>query len=97
MNFVTVLIAIPATVLVIAGLAIIRGLVVSYMWGWFMVPIFALPEISIVPAIGIAMTLSYLIKGLPEVKKEEWKEILLRNALGPLSVLSVGYIVHLFM
>lgn len=40
--------------------AIMKGWALSVMWGWFIVPLFKLPAMSIPQAIGIGMIVSYL-------------------------------------
>lgn len=49
---------IAVALFIIALSALIRGFVISVMWGWFIVPVFGLPELSIVQAIGVAMVIS---------------------------------------
>jgi hypothetical protein len=50
---------------------ILDGWVLSILWGWFMVPVFHLPPLTIVPAIGIALTIGFLIKKAPRSVGEE--------------------------
>lgn len=45
--------------LVIVGL-FINGWAISTMWGWFVVPIFALPSLTIAQAVGVSCLLSLL-------------------------------------
>jgi len=68
------------------------------------VPTFGLPELSVVPAIGIAMVVSYLTHQYSGTKKdndESFGETILKGAmlaiLKPSFALFFGYIVHLFM
>ncbi|MBU4347936.1 hypothetical protein KJ671_00275 [Patescibacteria group bacterium] len=39
---------------------ILRGYVLSVLWGWFIVPVFHLPELTLAVAIGIAMIMSII-------------------------------------
>ncbi len=36
------------------------GYVLSILWGWFLVPVFAVPVLSVPAAIGVALVVSYL-------------------------------------
>lgn len=51
--------------------AICSGYVLSILWGWFIVSTFNLPQLSVAPAIGLVMVISYLTKPLPESKKKK--------------------------
>lgn len=51
--------------------AILDGWVLSILWGWFMVPVFHLPPITIVPAIGIVLTIGFLTQKTPRPVPEE--------------------------
>ena len=84
--------------------AILNGYVLTILWGWFIIPTFHLPPLSIPAAIGIAMVASYLThQYAPDVEEKERStgEKILRTALTivlrPVSVLGIGYIVHLYM
>lgn len=83
---------------------ILRGYVLSIMWGWFMVPTLGLPKLSIVQAIGIAAVISFLTyqDNSGTVKKqrsasEAFTEALVIAACYPLVVLLFGWVVHLYM
>lgn len=93
-----------ATLMVISS--IFNGYALSVLWGWFVVPVFHLPELSIVPAIGIAMVVSYLTyqENNCEKEKEErgsFGEVIMLGTMAaiikPLFALFFGWIVHLFM
>ena len=53
------IIGLPA---LIALSSIFNGYALKVLWGWFVVPIFNLPQLSIPAAIGIAMVVGYLTK-----------------------------------
>ncbi|TSC81867.1 MAG: hypothetical protein G01um101420_780 [Parcubacteria group bacterium Gr01-1014_20] len=42
--------------------SLLRGWVLSILWGWFMVPTFGLPELGVVPAIGMMFTITFLFQ-----------------------------------
>ena len=94
---ITFLGTITALVLVL----IARGISLSFLWDWFVASTFNIPTISIVQAIGIALTIR-LFSGIGEVdtdKKPDWKKFLKDLPVlifFPLAVLGIGYIIKLF-
>lgn len=42
--------------------SILRGWVLSILWGWFMVPTFGLPELGVLPAVGMMFTITFLFQ-----------------------------------
>jgi hypothetical protein len=42
------------------GLTLIRGLVLQALWGWFIVTTFALPDLTLVQALGLSLVVSFL-------------------------------------
>jgi hypothetical protein len=99
------LLIIGASVVNIFLWAIWSGYVLSVIWGWFVVPAFHMPYITIPVAIGLCMITRMLTVTTPEQKKElsskEAMDALIYSFafdfLFPLFVLGVGYIAHLFM
>lgn len=80
--------------------AILGGWALSVTWGWFMVPVFGLPELSIVPAMGIALVIGYLTKSSGSSNKEGGEAIIegiVHTFVGPLLVVGIGWIILQFM
>jgi len=84
--------------------SILNGYVLSVLWGWFIVPVFNLPTLTAVSAIGIAMVVSYLTYQYNESDEDDNKSFGEKLAkpiaiaiLRPLFALFFGWIVHLFM
>jgi len=85
-------------------LIVIQGWVISTLWGWFIVPTFGLPELTIPIAMGIAMILSItnprsakIIKSIKEKKeKAEMIEEITVPLIRPFLVVFVGYIIKTF-
>ena len=48
------------TAALIAVSSLLNGFVLSILWGWFIVPLFGLPQLSLPYAIGIGMVVSFL-------------------------------------
>jgi hypothetical protein len=85
--------------------ALVRGFVLSVLWGWFILPVFeSAPALTIVQAIGIAMVIAFLTYQTQEqsgAAKKDMGEVI-TNAIGhavaaPLFTLAVGWIVYLFV
>lgn len=82
--------------------AILNGWVLMIMWGWFIVPLFELPALRVVEAIGVSMVISML------TVKHEYKEdkhkttedrvsLVVAMLSYPVIVVLIGWIVHQFV
>lgn len=87
----------------LAWSAIVGGYTLSVMWGWFMVPQFGLPALSLAGSIGVKMVF-VAVKGVNLIKKESKKpfdEQMLSIFIGLPFVYGVallmGYIVKQFL
>jgi hypothetical protein len=78
-----------------------RGYVLSLLWGWFMVPTFSLPRLSITAAIGIALTVGMLTScsddNNDKTQAEIFTGLVATSFILPLMVLGVGWVVTWFM
>lgn len=82
----------------IALSAMLRGYVLSVLWGWFIVPTFGLPGISIPIAIGIGIILSFTTHQISAAReKQSTGDHVFNIVAHPLLVLLIGWIVTLFM
>lgn len=91
----------------IAGIviaAILNGWALSIIWGWFVVPLFGLPSLSVPAAIGLALTLNLFVR--PEYDEKRYQNsdlaeitgaLIGKGLLGPLVVLGLGWIVKQFI
>jgi hypothetical protein len=98
-TFLAIVSAAVFLIIVIGVRAIMNGFVLSVLWNWFMVPIFTLPELTIISAIGLTMVISWMTYHVETRKKEteELKTFWVLFFLRPILVLSIGYIIHCFM
>ena len=84
---------------------IVNGWALRILWGWFVVPTFDVPHLSIPVAIGIAVIAGFLTHGVHHQTSQDNQEDKLKrmveNAcyqfLNPLFCLGVGWIVMQFM
>lgn len=83
------------------GLSVANGWALSILWGWFIVPIFGLPELSIPAAIGIAMIVNYMTYQEPghadDRTSDDKVKAFIVLCLRPLFAVFIGFIVKLFM
>lgn len=95
-EFGAILIVIFGAISLIISVTLIRAFVLSYLWIWFVVPIFNLPSIGIAQCIGVALVSAFLFHPyIPSKEKDNmiWFSIL----VGPFITLGFGWIVKGFM
>ncbi len=88
-------VAIPAGI-------IMNGWVLSVLWGWFVVPLFHLPELTIPYAIGISTVIGLFKKSTTDQndKREFYEkliEALIITFIAPLLTLGFGWIILQFI
>jgi len=93
-------------IVAIAGSVIGHGIALSVLWRWFIVPIFALPTLTMWQAYGIALTFSAL-SGHTEAEKsadgstpeviESVGKIIAIAVIHPAALLVIGWIVRSLM
>lgn len=98
--FLLALLTIPLIVLS----SIWRGYVLTVLWGWFIVPVFHLPALTIVVAIGVAMVVGFLTYQQPEEKPNDTRSSTEKISAGiatalmhPAVYLLIGWIIQLFL
>lgn len=80
---------------------ILRGYVLSTLWGWFLVPVFQIPQLTVVPAIGLSLIAGFLTLhaqvGLQKQTFETLSKRLVDVVLYPIMAFAIGWIVARFM
>lgn len=77
--------------------AIVRGFVLSILWGWFLVPL-GVPAVGVAGAIGVALVIGMLTEHLKNQDSTEDVGVQITvSLLSPFFILLLGYIVHSFM
>jgi len=103
-GFLFLVILVFGTFWVVVLSTLFNGWVLSILWGWFMVPTFGLPTLSMPQAMGIALVVSYLTyhyNGVPAQEKEKTKAEKIISVsmpiLRPLFTLGFGWVIHQYM
>lgn len=78
-----------------AAITVVRGFVLSLLWGWFMVPTFSAPALGIAAAIGVAIVAGRLNGGSSSNEKG-WKYLGLTVSRDA-TALGIGWVVKMFM
>ncbi len=90
-----------ALCLTAAAVMVWSGYVLSLLWGWFLVPTFGFPVLSIPAAIGLALIVRYLTAHKTDVTKDKTKDERIAEwgvaFLWPALALLVGWIVKHWM
>lgn len=93
-----------ATIILIPISLILNGLVLSTLWGWFIVPIFNLPGLSIGYAIGLGLIVGYLRYQEIDTGKKEEKAMVARVTEATVTIIArpavaflSGWIIHMFV
>ncbi|MCX6736054.1 MAG: hypothetical protein NTZ13_03135 [Candidatus Parcubacteria bacterium] len=81
---------------------VINGFVLLTLWGWLIVPVFHLAPITLVPAIGICLIVSYLThQYIPDNSDKSFRDLIIESFARPLgeatAVLLIGFVLHLLM
>ena len=84
---------------VIIGSIILDGYVLSILWEWFIVPVFSLPILPIVAAIGVSLLVAYLTHqySISDIKNYDFTIGMIIAILKPIIALCFGWVVHSFM
>lgn len=94
--------AVSALLLAIVWSGLVTGVMLSVLWGWFIVPIFGLPALSIIQAWGVAIVFRSL-QGIDLGQKTEqsWGSLFAKAFIGkPLVavlILGVAWVAKLWM
>jgi hypothetical protein len=85
---------------VIASAAVWRGLILSFLWLWFLVPI-GVPAIGAVHGAGIALLAGMFLTSVQKKQEQKGRHpaaVLFEDIVAtPLLILALGAIVHAFM
>ena len=87
-----ILLIVIVAIVIVAQSVILRGMVLSTLWGWYAVPIFGLHPLNLAQAIGVCVVVHLLThQYVPARDKDVWGP-LANLYLMPLSLLLVGWI-----
>jgi hypothetical protein len=86
-------VAITGAIWAIFLLTCLRAWVIATLWGWYLVPAFGVPGLSLPVAFGISLITGYLIRN----EDRGWKERIASGLMMPFMVLFLGWVGTLFM
>lgn len=77
---------------------VLHGWALALLWAWFVVPVFGLPTLTYLQAIGLALVFSMFVttKRSSETKQDTW-EGAVASLLTPFLVVGMGWILTMFM
>lgn len=108
LNFIAVFLILmtPFALIGLVG-SVLNGIVLSILWGWFIVPTFGIPQLGIPQAIGICLIASYLTHQFTYQKEDDdeplerlykmFKHQLNFLIIKPTATLAFGWLFHLFL
>lgn len=77
---------------------VIYGFTLSVLWGWFIVPVFEAPEITIIQSVGLSLTVkSFSGFRNKDNDSETTIDLFLSMFTGNITVLTIGFIVQIFI
>lgn len=77
---------------------ILGGFVFTQLWGWFVVPVFGLTQLTIVQAIGLTMvTRMATIIQIPDADDIDFTEEMIKVLSYYLTALGIGWVIQLFL
>lgn len=75
-----------------------RGFVLTFLWGWYIVPVFHVPTLTIMPAIGISLLTGYLTHQASGMQDDDKVgNVITAIFIHPAAVLFIGWIIHFFL
>lgn len=102
-KIITYLFMVIALPIVVVVSTVLYGWVLTILWGWFVMPVFHVLPLSLVQAIGLAITISFLTRTPQRTPTNDddqlatiiWSLVVLFGY--PLFVLLIGWIVQMFI
>lgn len=81
--------------------AVLNGWALSVLWGWFIVPVLKVPQLTILQAIGVAMVVSFLTKNYSTSDKSKGTadligDLIAATLINPVLTIGLGWIVLQF-
>lgn len=98
------LFGVPAFLVMVVAHSLLYGYALSVLWGWFMVPLFNAPPLSIAAAIGVATIVTLLTYKMrkedvtgDDLTPRQTGKVMLLLAAHPLFALALGWIVKQYV
>ena len=77
--------------------ACLDGWALSVLWGWFIVPIFGLPVLTQVQALGVALVMGFMTKQYTQTDKDRNWEGVGYAFVKPIFAVIMGWVILQFM
>ena len=99
MNGLIALFALCAVPAIVAVAAIWGGFIASILWGWFAVPVFGLPPLSIPAAIGLGLVASCFVRSSVGRSDDDQPaaRLIAKILLRPALMLCLGWVAKQFL
>lgn len=96
------LILLFATISAMVVGATLNGYVISIIWGWFIVPKFGLPSLTIAEAVSVVLVVRAIANQVSKTSNtanfEDWlSDFIAYSIVGPFMILGFAWIVLLFI
>lgn len=99
-TFLTCVGAIVMFLLALTVYPFLYGWALSVLWGWFVVPVFGAPQITVWYAYGLTLVAAMITGQTARVngenKKAEWSTVI-ATMLSPLVIVFIGWIIHTYL
>lgn len=79
-------------ILLVVPLVLLKAWVLTYLWKWYVVPMFGLPPLRLVFAFGLSLTANYLLPSHTENGKQNGATLLVQLVISPFVALALGWI-----
>jgi len=77
-------------ILFIVPLILLKAWVLTWLWKWYVIPVFGLPPLRLVFAFGLSLTANYLLPNGPS-EKLKGPALLAQWIISPLVALALGW------
>jgi len=86
-----------SALIVIIFCMVLKGLAIQLNWGWFIVPVFDIPQLPLAASIGLSGLVSLMVGVYDEDADKNFIEKVAFSIIFPIGIIFSGWIVHFFM
>lgn len=99
-NLIVFLSGIGVLTAMIAVFSLWEGIVLKFLWAWFIVPTFGVAALGLAPAIGLCLIIGYITYQYSSADYQadaNFGNVVTSGFVRPLMALIIGYAIHLCM